>query len=159
MKDDWQHEQPPGSEGYDYDAGTGGYSPPPGYGSAPGHGEPSGYGHPPPPPAFSPAPGYGPPPPGYGTPPTYGAPPAHGAPHGGQPGTVSMVLSLVVAIGMVSTCCNVFAIPGIVFSAIALSDQRDHERATRFTRYAWISNGVNVALVVLFVVVMLLTET
>ncbi|WP_116246198.1 DUF4190 domain-containing protein [Nocardiopsis sp. FIRDI 009] len=150
MKDDWRHHQPPGPEGYDYDAGTGGYLPPPGYDSPPGYGVSPGYG--PPPPAFSPSPG-------YGTPPGYGVPPGYGAPYPEPPGQASTIVALVMSILMVTSCCNVLAIPGIVFSAIALSEKRDHGRAARFRNYAWITNALSVVLVVLFFVVMIAVDT
>ncbi|MFC7326458.1 hypothetical protein [Marinactinospora rubrisoli] len=89
-------------------------------------------------------PGYGNewqhPPGGYPpVPPPYGPPPSRG----------STITAMVVAIITTVACCTT-NILGIIFAAMALGE-RDPERAEQLTRWAWTSNIVHVALLVLLI--------
>ena len=111
---------------------TGGYS-------APGHGPygPSApYGAMP----YGPVPGHGPVPP-------YPSPPA-GPEHGGR-----AVAALVLSCVQVFLCGGLTAIPGIVFSALALGEKYDPERRNRMTRNAWLSVWINFGLFALLALV------
>lgn len=103
---------------------------------------------------------YGPPGPGYpgdpndpyggGYPPPY--PPPHPPPGGyyvEPPSRGIAIGALVTSIILAVSCCNLVAIAGLVFSSLALSESHDHEKAERYTRYAWISNGVAIGVFVL----------
>ncbi|QVQ54982.1 hypothetical protein J4H86_17440 [Spiractinospora alimapuensis] len=57
-------------------------------------------------------------------------------------------------------CCATNLV-AVVFAAIALSKDNEPNEMARFTRYAWISNGIHlglVALFVLFMVVMIIID-
>ncbi|PDP85490.1 hypothetical protein CQJ94_22210 [Glycomyces fuscus] len=55
-----------------------------------------------------------------------------------------------VSLVLVMTCCGFLGIVGTVFSARALSERADPERYQRYTRIAWVSNGVILGLLALF---------
>lgn len=120
---------------------TGGYQAPGPYGG-PGYG-------PPPPPGFSdpyqgPHQAYQPPyppPPGYPPYPGYQPALAKGGAIGALVTSILLVMSCYATIG---------GIIGLIFSIIAVSENHDQEKVSRFTRYAWIANGVTIGLLVLF---------
>lgn len=125
---------------------TGGYSASAPYG---GSGYGPGYGPPPPGPYQSPyqdpymaqQPAYPPPPPqAYPVYPMYPVPLSKGGAIG----------ALVTSILLVISCYGVFAAIGLIFSIMAISETVDQEKVSRFTRYAWIANGVVIGLLVLF---------
>ncbi|WP_235005974.1 hypothetical protein [Nocardiopsis sp. JB363] len=129
---------------------TGGYSAPGPYGG-PGYGP--GYGPPPPGPYQAPyqdpymaqQPAYPPPPPPQAYP-AYPMYPMYPAPlsKGGAIG------ALVTSILLVMSCYGFLSVIGLIFSIIAVSESLDQEKVSRFTRYAWIANGVVIGLLVLF---------
>lgn len=125
---------------------TGGYSAPGPYGG-PGYGP--GYGPPPPgsyqapyqDPYMAQQPAYPPPPPqAYPVYPMYPVPLSKGGAIG----------ALVTSILLVISCYGIFAAIGLIFSIMAVSETVDQEKVSRFTRYAWIANGVVIGLLVLF---------
>ncbi|WP_053616659.1 hypothetical protein [Nocardiopsis sp. NRRL B-16309] len=130
MSDDWYQQQPPpgphGGHG-GYGDSTGGYAAPGSYGAYGGA-----YGG------------------GYGG----GYPPPHDPyqPTGELPSQGSMIGALVMAILLMVTCCGLVSVVGVVFSALALGEKYDAERAAKYTRYAWISNWINLG-IVLFAIV------
>lgn len=65
----------------------------------------------------------------------YSAPP--------QRGRGSTITALITSSLMLMSCCFVFALPSVVLATMALSQPRDHEKAVRYERYAWISIGIN----------------
>lgn len=85
---------------------------------------------------------------GYGgqwgpTPPPYPEPP---------PDKTSTIWALVLGItGFLCCATNLIA---VVFAAVALSKDREPGEMARFTRYAWISNAVHLALLVVFALFM-----
>ncbi|MEU3309893.1 hypothetical protein [Nocardiopsis sp. NPDC006832] len=86
-------------------------------------------------------PAYPPPPPqAYPAYPMYPVPLAKGGAIG----------ALVTSILLVISCYGIFAAIGLIFSIMAVSETVDQERVSRFTRYAWIANGVVIGLLVLF---------
>ncbi|WP_435112794.1 hypothetical protein [Nocardiopsis synnemataformans] len=131
MNDNWRHSGPPpghGPGGNDaYKDSTGGYSPYGGYGAL-GSGYGPGQPHP------------GGPYPGGGYP---------GGPYREQRSASSAITALVVSLVLVLTCCGFLGIVGTVFSALAISEKSDPDKYQRYTRVAWISNGVILALVAL----------
>ncbi|MBR8742566.1 DUF6264 family protein [Nocardiopsis sp. MG754419] len=58
--------------------------------------------------------------------------------------------ALVTSILLVISCYGFFAVIGLIFSIIAVSETYDQEKVSRFTRYAWIANAVVIGLLVLF---------
>jgi hypothetical protein len=101
--------------------------------------QPGGYGDPA---------GYPPPPGGHGDPAT--GPVHHLEPYAAPyqeapPSQTSAIAALVVSILLVVTCCGFLGVIGLVFSALSLTEKVDREKARRHLRYAWISNGVILA--------------
>lgn len=102
---------------------------------------------------------------GYGPPPVEYGPPIPLQPHHGTPpqqaGSGSAITALVIACVQLVLCCGVFAIPGIVFGALALGEKYDAEKAARHTRTAWVFNWANIGFVLLaalFVLVVILSD-
>ncbi|MYR32363.1 hypothetical protein GTW20_08790 [Nocardiopsis alba] len=97
---------------------------------------------------------YGPPHDPYGGQgPGYPPPPGHfHSPYPVPPPKGGAIAALVVSVLLVISCYGIFAAVGLIFSIMALSEQYDHEKVSRFTRYAWIANGVVIGLLVLFFV-------
>ncbi|WP_304452054.1 hypothetical protein [Nocardiopsis sp. YSL2] len=97
---------------------------------------------------------------GYAAHGSYGAygggypPPPHDPyqPTGERPSQGNMIGALVMAIILMVTCCGAVSVVGVVFSALALGEKYDYARAAKYTRYAWISNWINLG-IVLFVIV------
>ncbi|WP_214417114.1 DUF4190 domain-containing protein [Sphaerisporangium fuscum] len=108
----------------------------PGYGAQPGYGQPPGYGP------------YQPNPYGYPAPPVDDGPRTHA------------IIALVISIVMSLSCyVTLGGIAGVILSAIALSKaQTEPQRAKKLLPWVWISIGINVVLIVLFVVVMIITH-
>ncbi|MEV2274465.1 hypothetical protein AB0I72_02660 [Nocardiopsis sp. NPDC049922] len=126
MKDDWRYGQPPGGDpygppGFDpYNAGTGGYGPPPGGYGDPGFAAPGGY---------------------------------PGQPYAERPSEGGIIGALVMAIILMVTCCGAFSVVGVIFAALALGEKHDPEKAARYKRYAWISNWINLGIVLLIALI------
>ena len=78
---------------------------------------------------------------------------------GGEATPTSAITALVVSILMVATCCGVLGVVGLVFSALAVTEKRDPEKIRRFTRNAWISNGVVLGLMLLCIVYVVIVGT
>ena len=135
MSDDWYQQQPPPGPHGGYSDSTGGYG---GYGDSTGgysaHGSYGAYGG-----------GYPPPP-----------PPGPYQPAGEMPSQGGMIGALVMAIILMITCCGAVSVVGVVFSALALGEKYDSERAAKYTRYAWISNWINLGIVVFAIVAYIL---
>lgn len=142
---------------------TGGYSASAPYGG-PGYGPDYGAGY---------GPGYGPPPPGpyqdpYQNPhmaqqPAYPPPPPQAYPMYPVPLSKGGAIgALVTSILLVISCYGLLAAVGLIFSIMAVSENFDQEKVSRFTRYAWIANGVVLGLLVLFfgfVITMIIIES
>ncbi|OOC57311.1 hypothetical protein NOSIN_19240 [Nocardiopsis sinuspersici] len=62
------------------------------------------------------------------------------------------ILALSLSILLMVTCCGALGVVGTVFSSLALSERTDPERFRRYTRNAWIANGVVLGLMLVFVV-------
>lgn len=164
MSDHWQNEPPGPPHGSSYGHGqgdsTGGYTSPAGQGAG-GYGAPAeGYGPPPPPPFHEPNPyASGPYDQGGYRPGPYGAPPPPhpdprflpGNPYFVEPpDRTSAIVALVISLVLLFTCFNPFAIGGVIFSAVSMSESQDHGRAARHARNAWYCLGGGVAVMVLF---------
>lgn len=95
--------------------------------------------------------GYG----GYGG--QWGYPPPY--PQVPPPDRTSTIWALVLGIfGFLACATNLVA---IIFASIALSKDREPEEMRRFTRYAWISNGVHfglIACLVIFFIVLIIVD-
>ncbi|OLT29783.1 hypothetical protein BJF83_10095 [Nocardiopsis sp. CNR-923] len=93
--------------------------------------------------------GYGHPPGGYGTP-GFAAPGGYpGHPHERRPSEGGIIGALVMAIILMVTCCGAFSVIGVIFAALALGEKYDMEKQARYTRYAWVSNWINLGIVLL----------
>ena len=91
--------------------------------------------------------GYGYPQPGYPPPGGYGVPPRH--PEQSSLRTQGIV-SLVLNILSVFTCCNIFGIAGAVLAGISLGKiDQDLPHAKNLIRWSWVLLGAGLALVVL----------
>jgi hypothetical protein len=75
---------------------------------------------------------------------------------GEMPSQGRMIGALVMAIILMVTCCGAVSVVGVVFSALALGEKYDAERAAKYTRYAWISNWINLGIVVFAIVAYIL---
>ncbi|MCD0447676.1 hypothetical protein LO762_00465 [Actinocorallia sp. API 0066] len=76
----------------------------------------------------------------------YGPPPP--APNNG-----SAVAALICNIVLTVTCCGLFAVPGIITAAIAMSrTTTDPQSAARLTTISWVIFGVAIALGILLVI-------
>ncbi|WP_199537148.1 hypothetical protein [Spongiactinospora gelatinilytica] len=137
----------PGQPGYgESDYGQPGYGQPgygqPGYGQ-PGHGQP-GYG---------PGPGQ----PGYGQYPPYGHGQGHPQYRNPDAPRTHAIIALVVSIVLGFSCyVTLGGVAGAILSGIALSRvDTEPDRARTLLRWAWISIGINIALLVVGLVLLI----
>lgn len=86
----------------------------------------------------------------------YGAQPPYSDPYAAPPDKTSTIWALVVAIVSTVLCCAYTNIIGIVFAALALGKEDTPTEMDRFTRYAWISNGIHLGLAVLGIIAYIL---
>lgn len=86
----------------------------------------------------------------------------YGDPAYGYPGSVAAsdtgiqanaIVALVVSGLTLLSCCNLFAIGGVICSAIALTKwQHEPEAARKLNMWAWISTGGGVVIVILYII-------
>jgi hypothetical protein len=91
------------------------------------------------------------PPPGYGY--GYGYPP----PRRDEGPTANAIVSLVLNLLAVVSCCNIFGVPGAILAGMALSRARtEPDRARSMVMWSWVLLGLGFALgVALFVLLAL----